>query len=204
LESGAMKFIARRAKKFVGGGGLCSFLPAILLFAAAAARAQDDSPFFVAPSHPLPAGSQAGLWLYCVNSSSNAVSRTFEARLDGTRTTAAGPVPIVLVLNTNRSGTTAVVGPGGFVRVEYQWWVPADLSGNFTLTVSNFNPVGLGVAEAAAAPPAAGPAAPAAGSVATNSVPWPHTGIISSSTCPPTSPFISSWAPIPPPSSNSA
>ncbi len=107
--------------------------------------APDDSPVFVSPTQPLPAGAPASLWLYCINSSSQTVRSKFTASLDATLLAGGAATPVRLWLNTNRQATTALIAPGGFLRVEYQWEVPASLTGNATLDVSNYNAIAVRV-----------------------------------------------------------
>jgi outer membrane phospholipase A len=148
-----MIFFLRLAKTSARAGGRILLLLMMLEVTTAAARAQDDTPVLVSPSQPLTAGRPGSLWLYCVNSSASAVSRTFEPTLAGTLTATAGSAPTVLRLNPSPDGTTAVIRPGGFVREEYRWEVPAALSGSVTLTVSNYNPVLVRVIQSPAAAP---------------------------------------------------
>jgi outer membrane phospholipase A len=111
-----------------------------------AVRAQDDTPVFVAPAKPVTAGSPAVLWLYCVNSSSNAVTRTFEAGVTATITSGRGSKTPFLLTNARPHDLTVTIGPGGFVREAYDWGVPHDLNGTVTVEVSNYNSVVVRVA----------------------------------------------------------
>jgi len=121
-------------------------LAILLVLAAAVAQAQEDAPVFVSPTQPLTAGTEGGLWLYCVNSSATEVSRHFEPELGGIVAAVTGTTPVQLWLNTNRSPATINVAPGGFARIEYRWLVPAGLHGTVTLAISNYNTVAVLVA----------------------------------------------------------
>ncbi len=107
--------------------------------------APDDAPAFVSPAQPLPAGAPASLWLYCVNSSSQAVMSHFPSRLTATLVAGGTATPVRLWLNTNSQASTALIPPGSFLRVQYQWEVPASLTGNATLEVSNYNSIAVRV-----------------------------------------------------------
>jgi len=119
----------------------------LLLTSPASVLAQDVTSVFVSPPGNLAAGSQASLWLYCMNNSSNEVDQTFERRLDCTLTSEFGSSKTVLLLNTNRSGikagaeAEAVIAPGGFVRMEYLFQVPATNGHQVRMDVSKYNQV---------------------------------------------------------------
>jgi outer membrane phospholipase A len=94
----------------------------------------------MAPTQPLVAGDRGSVWLYCLNDSSNAVSHSCAPSLPGTLTAGSNSFPALLV-STNRSVAGTVIAPGGFVKQEYSFDVPAGISGSATLDVSNFNSI---------------------------------------------------------------
>jgi len=151
-----------------------------ILLSLAAAQAQDDSPVFVAPSRPLTAGSVGGIWLYCVNSATQAVSRHFEPEVTASLTSVSGSTPVQLEFNTNHGPDTVLLAPGGFARAEYDWAVPAGISGTFTLAVSNYNAVVLQVtAPTAVSPTAIAASAPRANRSTANTGPMtPYLGFL--------------------------
>ena len=122
----------------------------LLVISGAGARAQELPCVFIAPSKPLPAGGRGSLWLYCMNNSSQVVSRTFEPRLTGTLSSGSGSFATVLLLATNTSAVTAAIAPGGFVKEEYLVDLPPTNLGPVTVVVSNYNPVVILVEPAAA------------------------------------------------------
>ena len=93
-----------------------------------------------APSRPLTAGVQGSVWFYCLNSSSNEVNRTFERSLNGILTSGSNSFETVL-FPVNRSGTATTIAPGGFVKQEYVFDIPAAIGGQVILAVSNYNQV---------------------------------------------------------------
>jgi len=115
-------------------------LSVLVLTHPAAALAQEVTCVLVSPSQPLTAGTRGGVWLYCLNNSSNEVRRTFELDLNGTLTSGSNSFQTVLV-PANRSGITATIAPGSFVKQEYLFDVPPTLGGQVTLDASNYNQV---------------------------------------------------------------
>lgn len=109
--------------------------------------AQDVTRVFVAPPQPLIAGSQASVWLYCLNNSSQPVSQNFEPSLSGQLVSGYSTNWVALALN--RPNPSAEIAPGGFVRVEYQFALPAALQGQASLDVSNYNQLLISVAAGA-------------------------------------------------------
>jgi phospholipase A1/A2 len=139
-----VKLLFRQAGKFVWGGagsGLPVWLLVLLLTSRASALAQDVTSVFVSPPGNLAAGSQASLWLYCMNNSSNAVAQTFERSLDCTLSSEFGSSKTVLTLNPNVSSAKAVIAPGGFVKVEYLFQVPATNGYQVRMDVSKYHQV---------------------------------------------------------------
>lgn len=94
----------------------------------------------MAPAQPLTAGARGSVWLYCLNDSSNAISHSFAPSLQGTLTAGSNSFPATLI-STKRVGTEAVMAPGGFVKQEYWFSVPAAINGPATLEVTNFNQI---------------------------------------------------------------
>ncbi len=136
-----MKCLSRLAGSFVGRSTKSGLLLSVLVLTnPASVLAQEVTCVLASPSQPLTAGTPGSIWLYCLNSSSNEVSRTFEARLDGRLTSDFGSFKTVLVL-TNRSGGEATIAPGSFVKLEYLFDVPPAIGGQATLDVSNYNQV---------------------------------------------------------------
>jgi len=111
----------------------------LLLTSVGSVRAQDVTAVFTAPSGRLTAGSRASLWLFCMNNSSNSVSRTFEPSLPCTLTAQSVTLETDLLLNTNSSPSAATIPPGGFVKVEYLLELPLTSSGQVTLDVNSYN-----------------------------------------------------------------
>ncbi len=155
-----MKRLSRLAKSFVERGIGSGLLLAILVLAnPASVLAQEVTCVLVSPSEPLTAGTRGGVWLYCLNNSSNEVRRTFEPGLDGTLTWGTNSFKTVLAL-TNRSGIEATIAPGSFVKKEYRFDVPSTPGGRVTLGASNYNQVVILVRNNPAGTPAT-PAMPA-------------------------------------------
>jgi len=111
----------------------------LLLTSVGSVLAQDVTAVFTTPSGTFTAGSRASLWLFCMNNSSNSVSRTFEPSLKCTVTAQPATLETVLLLNTNSSPTTATIAPGGFVREEYLLELPLTSRGQVTLDISGYN-----------------------------------------------------------------
>jgi outer membrane phospholipase A len=135
--------------------GLQLLLPVLLLANVATAQAQEVTCTFVSPPQPLAAGRQGSLWLYCMNNSSNEISRVFEPTVNCTLVSQAISLETVLVLNTNRSPMAATIPPGGFVKEEYLLDLPLTSSGQVTLDVRDYNQVGMLVEPASAEVPLA-------------------------------------------------
>jgi outer membrane phospholipase A len=133
----------RQLGTFMGRGTRTLWLGWLLLLANfAAVHAQDVTCGFMAPPQPLAAGQLGSLWLYCMNNSSNAVSRAFEPGLHGTITLPdASLIPVQLSLHPPTNGLQVTIAPGSFVRAEYWLDVPGLDDGPFTLSVSNYNQV---------------------------------------------------------------
>ena len=105
-----------------------------------------------APSRPLTAGVQGSVWFCCLNNSSNEVNRTFEPSLNGILTSGSNSFKTVL-LPVNRSGTATTIAPGGFVKQEYVFDIPAAIGGQVILAVSNYNQVVIHVGNAGSGAP---------------------------------------------------
>ncbi|HEX4263863.1 MAG TPA: phospholipase A [Verrucomicrobiae bacterium] len=99
---------------------------------------------FVAPAKPLLAGSQSGLWLYCLNNSSNEVRRIFEPSLQGKFLLPSGNLDAVLDLKRHDVDEVRIA-PGAFVKEEYSVEIPTNLQGQVTLDISNYNQVAMRV-----------------------------------------------------------
>jgi phospholipase A1/A2 len=138
--------IARRSQLLVS---------VLLLTNVVSVVAQDVTTVFTPPTGTLTTGSRASLWLFCMNNSSNSISRTFEPSLKCTLTAQSVTLETVLVLNTNSSSSAATIASGGFVKEEYLLDVPLTTRGQVTLDVSGYNQlvvvVGSGSSEVAAA-----------------------------------------------------
>ncbi len=148
-----MRCLLRLAKSFAGRSTKSGLLLSVLVLTnPASALAQEVTCALVSPSQPLTAGTPGSIWLYCLNNSSNEVSRTFETRLDGTLTSDSNSFKMVLVL-TNRIGGEATIAPGNFVKLEYLFDVPPTIGGQATLDVSNYNQVVILVKSSAAGAP---------------------------------------------------
>lgn len=144
-----MKHLFKQAKAFSWGGvGSQLFFSVLLLTTAASAVAQDVTCVFIPPSTAFTAGSRGSLWLACMNSSPQEVSRTFEPSIPCTLTSESGSSETVLLLNTNRSAIQATIAPGSFAKEEYLVDVPLTSIGQVTLTVSNYNPLVIRVQQA--------------------------------------------------------
>jgi outer membrane phospholipase A len=111
----------------------------LFLIPPALASGQDLTCAFVSPAKPLVAGQRSSLWLYCMNNSSNEVSRFFERSLDGKLLSGSGTFETVLSLNSLGNETEVRIPPGGFVKEEYLLDVPAKLQGQVELDVSNYH-----------------------------------------------------------------
>ncbi len=160
-----MDFVCGPAKSVLVIAGWRALVWAgVLWLAVLSAMAQDDTPVFVAPARPLVAGIRGGLWLYCVNSSSNPVSRAFAPVLGGTLAGPGAATPVRLDCDTNHSPANVVIAPGGFARVQYFWEVPVLPAGSYQLAVSNCNAVVVPVVAPVGQVPLAGasPSAPVA------------------------------------------
>jgi len=141
LNRPAVKCLSRLAKSFVWRSTISGLLLSILILTnPASALAQEVTCVLVSPSQPLTAGTRGVVWLYCLNNSSNEVSRTFEPSLNSTLTSGSNSFNTVLML-TNRSGIEATIAPGSFVKQEYLFDVPPTLGGQVTLDASNYNQV---------------------------------------------------------------
>jgi phospholipase A1 len=126
----------------------------VFLFAltvcAAQMLAQEVTSVFIGPSAPVIAGTRCSLWLYCMNSSSNEIHRTFEARLSGKLISSSGTVNVLLDLSASSAGNEVTIAPGAFVKEEYLLNIPTTLRGQVSLSVSNYNALTLQVGELAA------------------------------------------------------
>lgn len=148
-----MKLLLKLTKAFAGRcAGIRLVWPAFVLANAGLAGAQLTTCILTAPSQPLTAGAQGAVRLYCLNNSSNEVSRTFEPSLDGILASGSNSFKMVLLL-TSRSGMAATIPPGGFVKHEYVFDIPATISGQVTLVVSGYNQVVVQVERAASGMP---------------------------------------------------
>jgi phospholipase A1 len=143
--------IARRSQLLVS---------VLLLIAVASVRAQDVTAVFTTPSGALNAGSQASLWLFCMNNSSTSISRTFEPSLKCTLAAQSVTLETVLLLNTNSSPSAATIVPGGFVKVEYLLDLPLTTRGQVTLDVSGYNQLMILVEPGSSEVTMAAPSAP--------------------------------------------
>ena len=140
----AVKRFLSQAVAFGRGWVRLQLLLSILLLAhVATARAQDAICTFVSPSQPLVAGRPGSLWLYCMNNSSNVISRVFEPSVNCTLVSPTISLETVLVLNTNSSPMAATIAPGGFVKAEYLLDLPLTSSGGITLDIGDYNPVAI-------------------------------------------------------------
>jgi phospholipase A1 len=159
-------FIARRSQLL--------FL-VLLLASVGSVRAQDITAVFTAPSGTLTAGSRASLWLFCMNNSSNSISRTFEPSLRCTLTAQSVTLETVLLLNTKSSPSAVTIPAGGFVKEEYQLDLPLTSSGPVTLDVSGYNQLMVLVEPSSTGAPvvASPPATLASGSNSTAAVTAP-------------------------------
>jgi len=146
-----MKRYSKRVRAFIRAGtGLQLLLSVLLLANVASALAQTVTAVFVAPSEPLTAGRRGSVWLYCMNTSSNYVSRTFEPTLNCTLISQSASFETVLLLNTSSSPMAATIPPGGFVTKEYLLELPLTSSGQATLDIPRYNQVEILVAQASA------------------------------------------------------
>jgi len=104
LNPPAVKCLSRLAKSFFGRSASSGLLLSVLVLTnPASALAQEVTCVLVSPSQPLTAGTRGGVWLYCLNNSSNEVRRTFEPDLKATLTSGSNSFQTVLAL-TNRGG----------------------------------------------------------------------------------------------------
>ncbi len=150
----------------IGGGGRLTswlFFSICLLACLAPASAQDVTCVFVSPAKPLVAGTQCSLWLYCMNSSTEPVSRTFAPQLRGELIAGSRTLDIVLSLSTTNAGgaDTAIIPSGAFARREYVMDVPWTVSNRVVLTISNYNQLTLNVEEGPSLAAVAAPSSPA-------------------------------------------
>jgi phospholipase A1/A2 len=150
--------IARRSQLLVS---------VLLLISVASVLAQDVTAVFTTPSGTLTAGSRASLWLFCMNNSSNSISRTFEPSLKCTLTGQSVTLETVLLFNTNSSPSAATIAPGGFVKEEYLLDLPLTTRGLVTLDVSGYNQLVVLVESASSDVAVAAPSSPTATSKST-------------------------------------
>ena len=154
LNPPAVKCLSRLAKSFFGRSTSSGLLLSVLVLTnPASALAQEVTCVLVSPSQPLTAGTRGGVWLYCLNNSSNEVRRTFEPDLKATLTSGSNSFQTVLV-PANRGGIEATIAPGSFVKQEYLFEVPPAPGGQVTLDASNYNQVVILVKNNAAGAPA--------------------------------------------------
>jgi phospholipase A1 len=132
----------------------------LLLINVASVLAQDVTAVFTPPPGTLTAGSRASLWLFCMNNSSNSISRTFEPNLNCTLTAQSVTLETVLVLNTNSSPSAATIAPGSFVKAEYLLDLPLTTRGQVTLDVSSYNQFVILVAPSSSEAAMAAPSSP--------------------------------------------
>jgi len=133
------------------------FLPLLALPAAASAQ---TATFVLAPTGgPAAAGSEVGVWLYCINASSGELTQRFRRKLEGSLSLNPGRVSVDLLLKAS-DDTDCVIPIGALAKKEYVFTIPAEASGSVTLTVGDVPPLTLGVAPA---PAATAPASAAAG-----------------------------------------
>lgn len=140
----------------------------LLLTSVGSILAQDITAVFTTPSGTLTAGSRASLWLFCMNASSNSITRTFEPSLRCTLTAQSVTLETVLLLNTNSSPRVVTIAPGGFVKEEYLLDLPLTSSGPATLDVSGYNQLVVLVERSSSVDSLAAPSAPT--STATSTV----------------------------------
>ena len=114
-----------------------------LVLSGADSSAQDATWLMESPKQTLTAGEPAGVWLYCLNHSTNAVAETFPAAFDGTTTAGTNTIKIVLRQKDSDPAQTTTIAPGSFARREYTFTMPAGISGSCVLTTENFNPITL-------------------------------------------------------------
>jgi outer membrane phospholipase A len=149
----------------------------LLLTNVASVLAQDVTAVFTTPSGTFTAGSRASLWLFCMNTSSNSITRTFEPNIKCTLTAQSVTIETVLLLNTNSSPSTATIAPGGFVKEEYLLDLPLTSSGQVTLEVSSYNQVVVLVKSGSSEVAAAAPSAPTAASKSTPASTTPNSDL---------------------------
>ena len=137
-----MRRFLRRASEFAQWGARLPALCTVLFLShSTPARAADVTSVFVPPSAPILAGSQAGLWLYSLNNSSQKVVQTFKTSLICTLISGSSSSNIVLALNPDTNGMTALIPPGGFIKQEYLFTVPSTFSGRVRAEISEYNQV---------------------------------------------------------------
>jgi phospholipase A1/A2 len=145
LQSGLMRCFLEQARTFIRGGARSPLLFSVLLLTGvASAVGQEVTSVFAPPAKPLIAGSRGSVWLYCMNNSSQEVSRTFETSINCTLISQSASFETVLVLNTNSSPIVATIAPGSFVKEEYLLDIPLTSSGQVTLDIRslrNYNQV---------------------------------------------------------------
>jgi phospholipase A1 len=105
--------------------------------------AEDVTSVFIAPSAPVVAGTQASLWLYCMNNSSNEVRRTIEPRLNGKLIQLSRTWDVSLNLVDGQAARTVTIAPGAFAREEYLMNIPATTQGPASLSIGNYNEIAL-------------------------------------------------------------
>jgi outer membrane phospholipase A len=98
-----------------------------------------------APPQTLTPDSGGTVWLACLNNSTNAAPHSFSASLPGTLTAGDKSFPLTLRL-AERDDSEATIAPGGFVRRQYDFVLPAGVSGRVLLEADGLNPVVLQVA----------------------------------------------------------
>jgi outer membrane phospholipase A len=157
--------IARRSQLF------CLVL---LLTNVASVLAQDVTAVFTTPPETFTAGSRASLWLFCMNNSSNSISRTFDPSLKCTLTAQSVTLETVLLLNTNTSPSSATIAPGGFVKEEYLLDLPLTTRGQVTLEVSGYNQLVVLVGPGSSGVAVAAPTSPTSPSPSTPASTTPH------------------------------
>jgi outer membrane phospholipase A len=160
MDSGTRDESSAECRRFF----VAAVIVLLLLIPPALASGEDVTCTFVTPSKPLVAGQRSGLWLYCMNNSSNEVSRLFERSFDGKLGSGSGSFETVLSLNTVGNETEVTIPPGGFVKEEYLLDVPATLQGQVELVISHYNELVVQVeapSPGTSPPPQPGPALPA-------------------------------------------
>jgi outer membrane phospholipase A len=85
------------------------------------------------------AGTTGTVSLYYLNESTQATTWLFPPRIQGTLSSGSTNLSILLVL-TNGTSVPMPVPPGGFLKQEYSFDVPLDITGDARLNVSNYPP----------------------------------------------------------------